>query len=227
MADNDPQITYYGYEGDSTPDTNSALGIGDRDNQLVATPELTSVALTKSERMARFGVSGSSTGQVFEHGGRTYRDDDTAPEGNRRIDVYAPSHPPDTGGSHLGLSASVREYPPYDLSQAISPASSQDYVDPTSAEDKPHDILSPDSVTSRSKSQYPQYEKADSQTVYEKFVKKYQAPLEQLRALYPEYKDKSDTVFTEGIRKKYYPNESADDFKDRMTPPTGVSGATK
>ncbi len=227
MADNDPQITYYGYEGDSTPDTNSALGIGDRDNQLVATPELTSVALTKSERMARFGVSGSSTGQVFEHGGRTYRDDDTAPEGNRRIDVYAPSHPPDTGGSHLGLSASVREYPPYDLSQAISPASSQDYVDPTSAEDKPHDILSPDSVTSRIKSQYPQYEKADSQTVYEKFVKKYQAPLEQLRALYPEYKDKSDTVFTEGIRKKYYPNESADDFKDRMTPPTGVSGATK
>src|SRR6266705_558588 len=132
----------------------------------------------------------------------------------------------ESDGSHLSLSASIRESP-YDLSKAISPASSQDYADPTPAEDKPHDILSPASVTSRIKDQFPQYEKADGKEVYEKFVKRYPTPLEQLRALYPEYKEKEDSVFTEGIRKKYYPNESADDFKDRMTPPTGISGATK
>jgi len=39
-----------------------------------------------------FGVEAPSTGNVFNYHGRTFRDDDTAPEGDRRIDVYDPSN---------------------------------------------------------------------------------------------------------------------------------------
>lgn len=42
--------------------------------------------------MARFGVSGKSTGRLFTEGGHVWRDDDTAPEGDRRIDIYNPSY---------------------------------------------------------------------------------------------------------------------------------------
>jgi hypothetical protein len=77
-----------GYRGDSTPDSNSAAGIGDHSNRLIAG---LSVALTKSEREALFGTSGRSTGKMFTGpDGQTYRDDDTAPEGDTRIDRYSP-----------------------------------------------------------------------------------------------------------------------------------------
>jgi hypothetical protein len=82
------KFTHYGYVHDSTPDWNSAHGIGDRNNRLV---DRYSVALTKSERLARFGTRGHSTGQTFAFAGGTYRDDDTAPESDRRIDLYDPT----------------------------------------------------------------------------------------------------------------------------------------
>jgi hypothetical protein len=85
------KITHYGYAGDSTPDTNSMKGIGDRDNRLQAG---ISVALTQSMRRKLFGRGGKSTGQTFQwpRGGRTYRDDDTAPQSDLRIDVYDPGY---------------------------------------------------------------------------------------------------------------------------------------
>jgi hypothetical protein len=94
------QTTYYGYErpGDPDYDSASAAGIGDRDNQLSADPSHHSVALTQAERIARFGVSGKSTGQPFEYNGAVYYDEDSAPESNRRVDIYSPSGPQE--GTH-------------------------------------------------------------------------------------------------------------------------------
>lgn len=81
------QITHYGYPGDSSPDSNSMRGIGDRGNHL--TPNL-SVAMTKSARGMIFGVEPHSTGKTFSLGGFTFQDDDSAPEENARVDVYDP-----------------------------------------------------------------------------------------------------------------------------------------
>jgi len=86
-----PMMTHYGYErpGDPNYDANSAAGIGDRQNQLK--PGL-SVALTRSQRAIQFPNADptNSTGLTFTHNGVTYRDDDTAPESDNRIDVYDP-----------------------------------------------------------------------------------------------------------------------------------------
>lgn len=81
------QITHYGYPGDSSPDSNSMKGIGDRGNKL--TPN-SSVAMTKTARNKFFGIESHSTGKTFSLGGFTFQDDDTAPEENMRVDVYDP-----------------------------------------------------------------------------------------------------------------------------------------
>src|SRR5258706_9613062 len=66
-------VTYYGYEkkGDPDYDSNSAAGRGDRNNQLAQG----SLALSQSERLARFGVTGKSTGLPVVVGGQTIRYD--------------------------------------------------------------------------------------------------------------------------------------------------------
>src|SRR5260221_214967 len=82
-------VTYYGYEkkGDTDYDSNSASGVGDRQNQLGPG----SVALSQSERLARFGVTGKSTGLPVVVGGQTIGyDHDTSPQNFRNIDVYSP-----------------------------------------------------------------------------------------------------------------------------------------
>src|SRR5271165_5209542 len=81
------KVTHYGYPGDSSPDSNSMRGIGDRGNKLI--PNL-SAALTKSARDKIFKVSEPSTGRRFEIAGLTFLDDDTAPESDERVDVYDP-----------------------------------------------------------------------------------------------------------------------------------------
>lgn len=85
------KITHYGYPGDSTPDSYSMKGIGDRNNKLV--PNV-SAALTKSARTKFFGSSGKSTGKkfplVFEGVNWELQDDDTAPQDEQRIDIYDP-----------------------------------------------------------------------------------------------------------------------------------------
>lgn len=81
------KITHYGYPGDSSPDSNSMKGIGDRGNKL--TPNQ-SVAMTKSARQKAFGVEAPSTGKALTLGGFTFQDDDSAPEADLRVDVYDP-----------------------------------------------------------------------------------------------------------------------------------------
>lgn len=102
------KITYFGYEKPGEPDydSGSAAGLGDRQNSLV--PGY-SVALTQSERLARFGVSGKSTGQEFEYQGRRYRDDDSTSRAltDRRIDIYSPAGP-----GHLGSGGLTGGYGP-------------------------------------------------------------------------------------------------------------------
>src|SRR6266403_4790665 len=86
------KVTYYGYEkkGDPDYDSNSASGKGDRENQLGPG----SVALSRSERLARFGVTGKSTGLPVVVGGQTLGyDHDTSPQNFRNIDVYSPQGP--------------------------------------------------------------------------------------------------------------------------------------
>lgn len=83
-------ITHYGYPGDSSPDSGSMAGKGDRNNKLV--PNL-SVALTESARQKLFGVSKPSTGNIFCLGGCSFQDDDSAPESDMRVDVYDPYYP--------------------------------------------------------------------------------------------------------------------------------------
>jgi len=81
------KITHYGYPGDSSPDSNSMKGIGDRGNKL--TPYL-SVALTKSARQKLFNAEDASTGKQFTLGATIFQDDDSAPEPDLRVDVYDP-----------------------------------------------------------------------------------------------------------------------------------------
>src|SRR5258708_4613398 len=86
------KVTYYGYEkkGDPDYDSNSAEGRGDRNNPLGQG----SVALSQSERLARFGVTGKSTGLPVVVGGQILGyDHDTSPQNFRNIDVYSPQGP--------------------------------------------------------------------------------------------------------------------------------------
>jgi hypothetical protein len=81
------KITHYGYPGDSSPDSASMKGIGDRGNKLLAN---LSVALTKSARSKLFGVDQPSTGGQGILAGFRFQDDDSAPELDLRVDVYDP-----------------------------------------------------------------------------------------------------------------------------------------
>jgi hypothetical protein len=84
--------THHGEPGDSTPDWNSSHWIGDRDNRLSIDPTHHSVALTRPERANLFGTRGKSTGgYVGTENNVNYYDEDTAPEGDRRIDVFDPA----------------------------------------------------------------------------------------------------------------------------------------
>jgi hypothetical protein len=90
------RVTHYGYEKPHPKnwDPNSAMGIGDRDNMLTYDPEgITSVALSPSYRLARFGRQRPSTGTVFQVGDRLFRDDDTTADKvkDHRIDIFDPN----------------------------------------------------------------------------------------------------------------------------------------
>ena len=53
---------------------------------------LYSAALTRAQRQAMFGVAGKSTGREFPWQGHILRDNDTAPESDRRVDIYDPGN---------------------------------------------------------------------------------------------------------------------------------------
>jgi hypothetical protein len=81
-------ITAYGYPGDTSPDSNSAAGIGNHNNQLVP---LQSAALTATAAQ-QYGVSLGQNFTVTAANGTTYNlvYADTAPESASRIDIYDP-----------------------------------------------------------------------------------------------------------------------------------------
>jgi hypothetical protein len=95
--------TYYGYKGDVDGDSASRAGHGDAGWAARGGAPLVphyDVALTPSKRIKLFGGDGkTSTGKEFAQDGKTYRDSDTAPEADDRIDEYAPDHPPDPPGT--------------------------------------------------------------------------------------------------------------------------------
>src|SRR5215469_4686092 len=202
MADEEGvKLTAYGYPGDATPDWNSEHGIGDRNNQLVAGPDPTSVALTESERLARFGVEGKSTGEVFEYGGRTYRDDDTAPESDRRIDVFSPDHPPDVGG-HASLSASRDDYqihrPRTEAEyEAMYAPDMPDYRAENEAWHQVHDEESPAKPDTR-------------------------APLAAFRTDHPEFGAESDESVLDAMHKRIAPEMDIGKFSDLARQPNGL-----
>ena len=104
------QLTEYGPDVDAARigRNNPDSWIGDRDNPL----GLGDAALTQSQRIAQFGTGGKSTGKTFDYQGQQYTDADTAPESNRRIDVYKPASggtPPANSGSRQWCRSALRE----------------------------------------------------------------------------------------------------------------------
>jgi hypothetical protein len=113
----------YGYVGDTTPDTNSLLGVGafshvSKPGSLI---DGYSAGLTKEGAAAR----GVKPGQEFVVNGRTYRYDDTAPSSFELhgethhvpvdyVDVYSPNHAPDRGvsESEIARQAAIAERRP-------------------------------------------------------------------------------------------------------------------
>jgi P-type conjugative transfer protein TrbL len=83
-------LTHYAYPGDSTPDPNSAAGIGNHDNQLVP---MQSAALTATAAQQHGVVVGQSF-SVTASNGQTYNliYADTAPESDSRVDIYDPNN---------------------------------------------------------------------------------------------------------------------------------------
>jgi hypothetical protein len=181
----------YGYAGDLTSDTNSLLGIGDRDNQLYSNPDHQSVALTEEGREERFGVTGKSTGRAFTENGHTYIDDDTAPtdfvyNGEQRhnssglIDVYDPSHAPDRGG----LKESIPTYKTHTEEEYEAMyAPGGEYGGPPREEE-------------------PEKEPEDDTT----------APLDKFRKQFPEDNNVKDDDILTGMRQRMAPNMDPEQF---------------
>jgi len=99
---------WYGYIGDSTPDNNSLLGIGN--SKFALTPGSLqnnySAALTIEGARKRgltpvIGPNGVpvASGQEFTHNGKTYRWDDTFKGQSDYVDIYDNAHAPDQGVS--------------------------------------------------------------------------------------------------------------------------------
>jgi hypothetical protein len=226
------KVTAYGYPGDSTPDTKSSEGIGDRDNKIESVADHQSVALTVPERERIFGTGGKSTGQSFSYNGKTYWDEDTAPEGDYRIDVYSPNHPPDK----FSLSSGYRH--PTTNEVVWEPPKEEDYQKPTQTadsysepEEKPNrvgkaddSILAPQNMVKALRQQYPMYQKVPDQKLYEQFKAKYPTGLSQLRAAFPQYKKIANDKFLKAIKEKYFQDDTDDEFTDRINPPSGFQG---
>src|ERR1700758_4479874 len=87
------KITAYGYVGDTSPDGNSANGIGNHDNQLTAFNGSSGDAALTAAAAQQYGVSIGQTFTVTGANGQTYTltYEDTAPESDSRIDIYDPN----------------------------------------------------------------------------------------------------------------------------------------
>ena len=79
--------------GDTSPDSNSANGIGNHDNQLTAFNGNSGDAALTASAAQQYGVSIGQTFSVTGSNGQTYTltYEDTAPESSSRIDIYDPN----------------------------------------------------------------------------------------------------------------------------------------
>jgi hypothetical protein len=112
VAQAQTKITAYGYAGDTSPDSNSANGIGNHDNQLSAFNGSSGDAALSAAAAQEYGVS---IGQTFTVTGTneqiyTLRYEDTAPESDSRIDIYDPNQLLTGGTNDNNFSTSVTSF---------------------------------------------------------------------------------------------------------------------
>jgi hypothetical protein len=102
-----------------------------------------------------------------------------------------------------------------------------DFNQPNDQTAKAPDVLGPDFMLQQIRKQHPEYGHFTDEQVSNAFQKRYDTPLKQLRALYPQYDESlpNDDEFGEKIHTKFFPQMSGDDFKDKFDPPTGIQGA--
>jgi len=227
--DADVKQTAYGYPGDATPDWNSEHGIGDAGwanrggDHLV--PQY-SAALTVSERADRFpGMNpDTSTGYEFTFKGKTYRDDDTAPEADKRVDVYDPSHPPDTFHYSANISGKEpQELPPIEQMRADYPELASYSDDQILSELKPK--VAPNmSDDDFKKAAYD----PDGAETFRKQADQ-MSLMQKARLDFPQYAQLNDDDFTKrvyGLLSKSGQIDpkvtSLDTFKNQLTPPNPV-----
>ena len=228
----------YGYAGDSTPDSNSAAGIGafpfdDTPGSLQAG---TDAALKKEDAENIYHVQPGET-FVNPADGKTYRYADVIPSWSPSkpgyVDVYDPSHPPDKGGSSLtyrqgsgdnGANTNTGDMGGEDVTPAPDPTSVA-AADPEKQSEKPTDVLGPDFMLQQIRQQHPQYGHDDNDTILKALQDKYPSPIQQLRAIFPQYKDVKDSDLMDGVRRKFYPDLSEKDFQAKIEPPNPVVNA--
>ena len=228
----------YGYPGDSTPDSNSAAGIGSFpfDSTPGSLQAGTDAALKKADAENIYHVKPGETFTAPD--GKTYRYADTIPDWSPAkpgyVDVYDPSHPPDKGGSFTyrqssgksdnGANTNTGDMGGEDVTPAPDPTSVA-AADPEKQSEKPTDVLGPDFMLQQIRQQHPQYGHDDNDTILKALQDKYPAPIQQLRAIFPQYKDVKDSDLMEGVRRKFYPELSEKDFQEKIQPPNPVVAA--
>jgi hypothetical protein len=173
--------------------------------------------------------------------GKTYRYADVIPDWSPAkpgyVDVYDPNHPPDPGhgGNNLtyrqgsgksdnGANTNTGDMGGEDVTPAPDPTSVE-AADPTKQSEKPTDVLGPDFMLQQIRQQHPQYGHDDNDTILKALQDKYPAPIQQLRAIFPQYKDVKDSDLMEGVRRKFYPELSEKDFQEKLQPPNPVVAA--
>ena len=78
--------------------------------------------------------------------------------------------------------------------------------------------LSPQSVVRTLKSQNADYKDVPDQKLYQAFKQRYPGGVDQLTALYPDYKTVDTGVLLKAVKERWYPNDNNDEFIDRMQP---------
>ena len=231
----------FGYEGDATGDSASLAGTGSfafDDPARGGTPmvPLQDAALKKADAENIYHVQPGETFTAPD--GKTYRYADTIPDSSPAkpgyVDVYDPSHPPDKGGSFTyrqgigksdnGANTNTGDMGGEDVTPAPDPTSVE-AADPEKQSEKPTDVLGPDFMLQQIRQQHPQYGHDDNDTILKALQDKYPAPIQQLRAIFPQYKDVKDSDLMEGVRRKFYPELAEKDFQEKIQPPNPVVAA--
>lgn len=245
MADDSPiNTTYFGYEGDETPDRASAAGIGDHDNLMIPGYD---VGLNNAAREF-FGVT--RKGQEFiDHNGVPRRAGDSVPEiyQDARMDIYTgPKGGP--GMIDTGYGVVPHDDPvwrpgsedPYDdprthtegapVGEEGPPHADKPVEPPQELANQQHQaeqLFSPQSMIAKVRAvSGKNYVDWKDDELWAKFSKKFPTPLEQMKALDPGLAELKDDDIVKKVNAKYFPKEDIQDTKDRLSPPSGIAGAT-